>query len=439
MSTSSKQSNISKRIPPKLLTLWACVAAFGVYTCMYSLRKGITATTFAGMEFWGVSYKILLIMAQVFGYAMSKLIGIRVVSEAKLQQRGWYIAVLAGLAGLSLWLFAIVPAPYNILFLFLNGLPLGMIYGLVLGFLEGRRQTDVLVAALTASFIFASGFVKTVGLSVLSWGVNEYYMPLVTALLFMPFMVLFLFLLIKLPKPSAEDIALRTERLPMNKERRRDFVRLFLPGIVLFIFGYVLLTVLRDFRDNFGPEVLKELGVTNAGVFTRIETPIAVLILILISSLAQIKDNFQAFKWVNIITFGGVLLAIGCTWLFQLGLLDPITWMLVVGAGMYMGYVPANGIYFDRLMATFKYPGTVGFIVTMADYYGYMGSVVLLLYKNFGQANIKYSTFLIYAVYIVLGIYGVSMSFAYFYFRGEVKKRQDEKELDTQIEMRAEV
>jgi hypothetical protein len=317
-----------------------------------------------------------------------------------------------------------VPAPYNIVFLFLNGLPLGMIYGLVLGYLEGRKQTDVLVAALTASFIFDSGFVKTVGLTVLGWGVSEFYMPLYTALLFVPFMAIFLFMLIKLPMPSAEDIALRTERLPMNKERRRHFVQLFLPGVLLFIFGYVLLTVLRDFRDNFGPEVLKELGVTNAGVFTKIETPIAVLILIIVASMAQIKDNFQAFTWVNLITFGGVIMAIVCTWLFQLGLINPITWMLIVGAGMYMAYVPANGIYFDRLMATFKYPGTVGFIVTMADYYGYMGSVVLLLYKNFGQANIKYSTFLIYAVYIVLGLYGLSMTAAYFYFRKEVQSRK---------------
>jgi hypothetical protein len=420
----AKKPTAAKSTHPIFLTLWACVAAFGTYTCMYALRKGITATTFEGMAFWGVNYKILLITAQIFGYALSKLIGIRVVSEAKPGQRGWYIVVLVLIAGLSLWLFAIVPAPYNIVFLFLNGLPLGMIYGLVLGYLEGRKQTDVLVAALTASFIFASGFVKTVGLTVLGWGVSEFYMPLYTALLFVPFMAIFLFMLIKLPRPSAEDIALRTERLPMNKERRRHFVQLFLPGVLLFIFGYVLLTVLRDFRDNFGPEVLKELGVANAGVFTKIETPIAILILIIIASLAQIKDNFQAFTWVNVITFGGVVMAIICTWLFQLGLINPIAWMLIVGAGMYMAYVPANGIYFDRLMATFKYPGTVGFVVTMADYYGYMGSVVLLLYKNFGQANIKYSTFLIYAVYIVLGLYGLSMTAAYFYFRKEVQSRK---------------
>ncbi len=424
MSIPTINSKVAQSTHPILLTLWACIAAFGTYACMYALRKGITATTFEGMAFWGVSYKILLITAQIFGYALSKLIGIRVVSEAKPHQRGWYIVVLVSIAGLSLWLFAIVPAPYNIVFLFLNGLPLGMIYGLVLGYLEGRKQTDVLVAALTASFIFASGFVKTVGLTVLGWGVSEFYMPLYTALLFLPFMAIFLFMLIKLPRPSAEDIALRTERLPMNKERRRHFVRLFLPGVLLFIFGYVLLTVLRDFRDNFGPEVLKELGVANAGVFTKIETPIAVLILIIVASLAQIKDNFQAFTWVNLITFCGVIMAIVCTWLFQLGLINPITWMLIVGAGMYMAYVPANGIYFDRLMATFKYPGTVGFIVTMADYYGYMGSVVLLLYKNFGQANIKYSTFLIYAVYIVLGLYGLSMTAAYFYFRREVQSRK---------------
>lgn len=409
---------------PLLFTLYATLAAFGTYTCMYAFRKGITAAQFAGQEFWGIDYKILLITAQIFGYALSKFIGIRVVAEVKPHQRGWYIVTLVGIAGSSLLLFAVTPAPYNIVFLFLNGLPLGMIYGLVLGFLEGRRQTDILVTGLTASFIFASGFVKDVGLTVLDWGVTEFFMPVVTALLFLPFMSLFLWMLMRLPAPSAEDVALRAKRVPMGPEQRRHFVRLFLPGVTLFIIGHILLTVLRDFRDNFGPEVMKELGVVDAKVFTKIETPIALLISVMIASLARIKDNFRAFTGVNLITLVGLVGALLCTWLFQLGYVSPIGWMLAIGSGLYMAYVPANGIYFERLMAAFKYPGTVGFIITMADYYGYMGSVALLLYKNFGQAEIQYSTFLLYAVYLVLSLYGLIMTAAYFYFRRELRLRK---------------
>ena len=399
-------------------TILAAVAAFGTYTCMYAFRKGITAATFEGMEYWGVSYKIWLVNLQVLGYALSKLIGIKVVSEAARHLRGWYILGLVSFAGLTLVGFALVPPPYNMFFFFLNGLPLGMIYGLVLGFLEGRRQTDILVAALTASFIFASGFVKTIGLYVMqNWGVSEFYMPMVTAGLFIPAIAVFLTLLVRLPAPNAEDEALRTVRVPMNREDRRKFVQTFYQGVVLFIIGYVLLTILRDFRDNFGREIFQEQGINNPVVFSRVETPIALGILILLGLLIRVKDNFRAFTIVNGITFLGVLLAVGATALFQAKLIQVEFWMLCVGAGMYLGYVPANGIYFDRIIAAFRYPGTVGFIVTLADTWGYMGSFGLQLYKNFGQADISYTTFLIYAVYFMLGGYGILMLLTYRYFQ----------------------
>ena len=47
--------------------------------------------------------------------------------------------------------------------MFINGLPLGMVFGLVMAYLEGRRQTEMLAAVLCASFIVSSGFVKSVG------------------------------------------------------------------------------------------------------------------------------------------------------------------------------------------------------------------------------------------------------------------------------------
>ena len=41
--------------------------------------------------------------------------------------------------------------PWNVAALFLNGLPLGLIWGLVFGFMEGRRTSEVLGAILCAS------------------------------------------------------------------------------------------------------------------------------------------------------------------------------------------------------------------------------------------------------------------------------------------------
>lgn len=397
---------------------YGSLAAFCCYTCMYAFRKGITAVTFEGMAFAGISYKIWLITAQVLGYALSKRIGVKVVSEINPGKRALYILIFIGLSELALLGFAVVPAPYNIIFLLLNGLPLGMVYGTVLGFLEGRRQTDALVAGLTASFIFASGFVKTVALTIRqAWGISEFWLPFVTGMLFVVPLLISVWLLAKLPPPTPDDQLERTERKPMNRAERRQFISTFSVGLTTLIVSYVLLSAFRDFRDNFAPEILKAVGITNPAIFTQTETTVALIILVLMGALQLVKDNFQAFRLINYVMIGAAVLVGVSTWLFQQGILSPGVWFTLVGLGLYGGYVPCNGLYFERLVASFRYVSTVGFIVTLADYYGYMGSVAVLLYKNFGQPNISFLNFFIYSAYVMAVVYGVLVLISFRYFQ----------------------
>ncbi len=403
-------------------TLFGAIAAFCTYACMYAFRKGITAVSFDGVAFAGISYKIWLITAQVLGYAASKRIGVKVVSEMSPGRRALNILLFIGLAELALLGFALVPAPWNIGFLFLNGLPLGMVYGIMLGFLEGRRQTDALVAGLTASFIFASGFVKTVALTIRAdWGVTEFWLPFVTGALFVLPLLLSVYALTLLPPPTAEDRALRTERKPMDAAERRAFVSTFGPGLVLLIASYVLLSAFRDFRDNFGPEILRDAGVSNPGIFAKTETLVAVGVLLVMALLQRVTDNFRAFTLLNgIMLLGGALVGLS-TWAYSGDLLSTGTWFLLTGLGLYMGYVPCNGLYFERLVASFRYVSTVGFIVTLADWYGYLGSVGVLLYKNFGQGSISYLNFFVNGAYILAVIYILLVVGSYVYFRGRYR------------------
>jgi hypothetical protein len=102
---------------------------------MYAFRKPFTAATYDGLRLWGVDYKILLIITQLIGYTISKYIGIKLVSELTARNRVKILILLLSIAWFSLFLFAITPFPYNLPFMFLNGLPLGMIWGVVFGFL----------------------------------------------------------------------------------------------------------------------------------------------------------------------------------------------------------------------------------------------------------------------------------------------------------------
>lgn len=337
------------------------------------------------------------------GYALAKFIGIKVISELKAHSRGFGILLMVAIAGISWLLFALVPAPYNIVFLFTNGLPLGMVWGMVFGYLEGRRMTEVLGASLAVSFIFSAGICRSVGAYVMQdWNVSEYWMPLVVCCLFLLPLLIFQFLLDKLPPPTEKDEQLRTKRLPMNADERRTFTQSFLPGIALFTLCYVLLTAFRDFRDNFSAEIWKALNLGNdPSIYTKTEIPVSLIVLICIGSLMLIKNNKLALM-VNhiIIAFGMILIGVA-NLLFEAQLIDPVFWMTLVGIGLYLGYIPFNSIFFDRLIAAFKYVGTVGFIMYVADSFGYLGSVAVLFYKNFFQKGLSWLSFFITGGYIM--------------------------------------
>jgi hypothetical protein len=198
-------------------SFYTAVSAFCLYTCIFALRKTFGVATYEGLSFGGVDYKVWMVISQVVGYMLSKFIGIKVVSELGAHSRAKGILLMVSIASLSWLFFALVPTPYNLIFLFFNGLPLGMVWGMVFGYLEGRKFTEVLGASLSVSFIFSAGFAKTIGgYIMLDWGTSEFWMPFVSACLFFPPLVLFLWMLNQIPPPTPEDEKLRTKRQPMT-------------------------------------------------------------------------------------------------------------------------------------------------------------------------------------------------------------------------------
>ena len=385
---------------------------------MYAFRKPFTAAGFDNLRFAGIDYKIWLVMAQTLGYTISKFAGIRFIAEMKNEKRAFDIIKLIALAWLALLFFAITTPPYNIIFLLLNGIPLGVIYGLVFSYLEGRKLTEVLGAVLATSFIFASGFTQSVGKFVmLEWNVSQWWMPCFTGLIFFGPLIFFTWLLDKTPAPSATDISLRTQRLPMKKKARRAFIKTFLPGLVMLIIAYVLLTIIRDYRSNFAADIWNELGYSkDASVFTRSELPASLIVLLLMSLLILIKNNIYALLINHLVIITGFMLALVCTFLYVNQQISPFWWMTLTGVGLYMGYVPFNCMLFERLIASFKYVSNAGFIIYVADSFGYLGSDLVLLVKNFINLGISWTDFFIRIVLIasVVGLVLVILSAMYF-------------------------
>lgn len=389
-------SQLSKQ-PEWVFALFASLTAFLTYSCMYAFRKPFTVGLYEGMDFAGVSYKIWLISAQVVGYTLSKFAGIKYIAEMKTGRRATFILCLVAIAEVALLLFWMIPRPYNIFCMFLNGLPLGMIWGVVFSYLEGRRLTELLGAALSVSFILASGVVKSVGQWVLtSLHVSEFGMPFLTGLLFALPLVASVFLLDCLPAPTVADERLRTKRLPMDKAARKAFVLQFRTGLVLLVATYVFLTIFRDMRDNFSAELWRAIGYAdNPAIFTLTELPVALFTLLVLAFVTFIRSNIHAFRLILAIILCGFLLVLVATLLFSNGRLSGEWWMILIGTGLYLGYIPFNAFLYERLISSFRYVSNVGFIIYVSDAFGYLGSLGVVFYKNFFDAKLSWLSFFV--------------------------------------------
>jgi hypothetical protein len=416
----SKLHRALEKANPALFIAFAGLAGFAAYFSMYAFRKPFTVALFESVPGWhfALDYKIALVLAQVAGYAVSKLIGVKLIAEIPPSRRAAAIIKLIFLSWLALLLFAVVPAPWNVFAMFLNGLPLGLIWGLVFGYMEGRRTSEVLGAILCASFIVSSGAVKTVGKLLLDdWHVSPFWMPAAVGAIFFPLLGLSVWGLSQVPAPTRQDESERVRRAPMDSAARLNFIKRYGLGIGLLVIVYVLATAIRDFRDNFAAEIWTALGYGHAAaVFTASEVPVAVLSLTVLGVIIVVRDNMRALLVIHGVVFAGLLLLGVSTLAFQAHLLSPLAWMILSGAGLYMAYVPFNAMLFDRLIAVSRTVGTAGFLIYVADASGYLGSCALLIWRNFGLVQLNWLQVFTASAYAasILGMLFMGLSAVYF-------------------------
>jgi len=419
-----KKGLINKK---SMLPIYAAIVAFLAYASVYAFRKPFTVATFDGIKYWNISYQTLLIISHVLGYMLSKFYGIKFIAELKRLGRWKTVLILMSISWAALFFFAIVPAPYGMIFLFINGFPLGFLWGIIFSYVEGRQSTDFIGSVLAISFIFAGGFCRSVAKwLMIDLQVTEYWMPFVTGLIFALPLALFIFLLEKIPPPTELDISERTERLPMTKDDRKRFLKIFSLGILAATITYTLLTIVRDIRDNYMSNIWQELGYgNNYSIFTQTETRTSIIILVIISLLVLIRKNVKAFRVIHFIIITGFLLAGISSWLFVTNQMSGIVWMQLVSLGLYMGYIPFQCIFFERMIATFKVKGNVGFLMYIADAFGYLGSVLIMLSKEFFSVDVKWSSLYSQGVVIVsiIGISATILSLVYFNNKYRLQKQ----------------
>jgi hypothetical protein len=263
-----------------------------------------------------------------------------------------------------------------------------MTFGMVLGFLEGRVQSEALASGLCCSFIVADGFMKSLGAWLLAAHVPPQWMPAVAGFIFLAPTSFFAWMLSRIPPPNRQDQAERCERVQMNGQARWAFFLHYALGLSLLAAVYLLATVLRSIRADFAPEIWSRLGVVGQPEkYARSETLVAVIVTVLSGAIVFMRNNRKAFFVALLMAVAGFVISIVALWCQGAGLLSPFVFMVLSGLGIYFPYIAMQTCVFERLIAMTRAKGNIGFLVYLVDSFGYLGYFGVMLLNGILKKN----------------------------------------------------
>ena len=378
-----KQTTNQKHLSDALLILWAGGAALLSYSLVYALRKPYTAASFEGLTFMGSDYKVAVTTIQILGYVIAKFFGIKIISELKKENRFRFFVGSAILAELALVGFGLLEAPYNVAAMFVNGLSLGCMWGVIFSFIEGRKVTDILASLLGVSMVFSSGVAKSFGLFAMNeMQIDQFWMPAVIGGFALPLLVFMGYMLKRLPQPTAEDIALRNERVVLDGKGRVALFRKYAPILTLLFIGNFMLLVLRDIKEDFLVNIL-DMSNQSSWLFAQVDTIVTLVILGIFAAFIFFRSNIRALMCLMGLVIAGCLVMTYVSLNYEALDWQPVVWLFVQSLCLYIAYLTFQTIFFDRFIACFRIRGNVGFFIAIIDFIGYMGTVTLLSTKEF--------------------------------------------------------
>ena len=380
-------------MPDWLFVLWAGGTALLSYSLVYALRKPFTAAEFEGMQVAGMDYKIAVSVVQLLGYVTAKLMGIKYISELKPESRLKFVINSAALSEISLLVFGLFPAPYNIAALFFNGLSLGCMWGVIFSFLEGRRTTDILASIMGVSMALSSGVAKSMGLyAINSLHVSEFWMPALIGAFAFPLLCVLGWTMTKFPKPTEADIASRSVRVTLDGRQRWVLFRKFMPVLLMLFAANLLLTVQRDVKEDFIVCII-DVSTVSSWAFAQIDSIATLVLLAVFALLATTYNHLKVLCVLLVLSIAGMGTLAFVAANFERMQLPVNVWLFLQSLCLDMAYLSFQTIFFERFIACFKIRGNVGFFIITIDFVGYMGTLALLVFKEACASHVDWALF----------------------------------------------
>lgn len=217
-------------------------------------------------------------------------------------------------------------------------------------------------------------------------------MPALIGAIAFPLLCFTGWMMTRFPKPTAADIASRSVRVTLNGRERWKLFRQFMPILIMLFAANLLLTIQRDVKEDFIVCII-DVSTISSWAFAQIDS---IATLVLLATFALLATTYDHLKVLCILL---ILSTLGMGTLAFLGInfhhvnLPTTIWLFGQSLCLDMAYLSFQTIFFERFIACFKIRGNVGFFIITIDFVGYLGTLALLLFKEFYASHIDWQSF----------------------------------------------
>ena len=218
----------------------------------------------------------------------------------------------------------------------------------------------------------------------------------------------------------------------MSKGDRWVFFKAYWPGLISLFAVYVVLTIIRTFRDDFGVEIWQGLGVSDKPeVYAQSETIVMVFVTLLNAVAIYMRNNLHALRVTFVIMTLAFLLLIGATFVQETGVIGPLFFMVLCGIGLYVPYVAFHTTVFERIVSASSLRGNLVFLMYLADSIGYLGYVLLLTVEQRVRESSDQLSLFQNSLYSLSGLAIVCLVVAMIYFHRVLSR--EKQNIESQV------
>lgn len=170
----------------------------------------------------------------------------------------------------------------------------------------------------------------------------------------------------RLPQPTEEDIAMKSERATLNGKQRWELFKNFMPFLMMLFVANIAIVVLRDIKKTFSK--YHRCFRIFALAFAKIDSVVTLIILVVFGLMVFVKDNLKALSILFRLIIMGMIVMSVVSFGQERFQLPPVVWLFVQSLCLYIAYLTFQTIFFDRFIACFKIHGNVGFFIVTTDF-----------------------------------------------------------------------